>query len=224
MPYAKIMKISKPVSIDFNTITTLVFDWGGVITNIDPEATINAFAELGHRSFPNYFNGAVHDTLFLQFEKGEVNDEEIYARLRSAIGKPVPEDKLKQALCAMLLDTPVSRLKLLEKLKQKFRLLLLSNTNSIHSGYYNNYLLHKYKIDFKSLFDKVYYSHEIGMRKPDSEIFQYVLSDAGLNPVETLFIDDSEINIGVARSLNIQCIHLDNSITMEDVFTDQINF
>ena len=217
------MKISKPVSIDFNTITTLIFDWGGVITNIDPEATIHAFTELGHRSFFNYFDGAVHDTLFLQFEKGEMNDKEVYTRLRTEIGKPVPEDTLKKALCAMMLDTPVSRLKLLEKLGEKFRLLLLSNTNSIHSGYYHNYLLQKYKIDFKGLFDKVYYSHEIGMRKPDAEIFEYVLSDAGLDPVKTLFIDDTEINIRVARSLNIQCIHLNNSITIEDVFADQIN-
>ncbi len=215
------MKISKSVNIDFNTITTIIFDWGGVITNILPEATINAFAELGHKSFAKYFDAALNDDLFLRFEKGQVRDEEIYARLRSDIGKPVPIEKLKHALCAMLLDTPAIRLKILKKLSNKFRLILLSNTNSIHSKYYNNYLLQKHKIDFRGLFDKVYYSHELGMRKPDLEIFRYVITDAGLDGGKTLFIDDTEINIRVARSLNIQCIHLNNDATIEDIFSDQ---
>ncbi len=223
MPYAKIMKISKSVNIDFNIITTIIFDWGGVITNILPKATINAFTELGHKSFAKYFDAEFNDDLFLRFEKGQVRDEEIYARLRSEIGKPVPKEKLKHALCAMLLDTPAIRLKILKKLNKKFRLILLSNTNTIHSNYYNNYLLQKHKVDFRGLFNKVYYSHELGMRKPDLEIYEYVLTDASLEGRETLFIDDTEINIRVARSMNIQCVHLNNDATIEEIFTDQIS-
>lgn len=214
------MKISESGNIDFNTIDTIIFDWGGVITNISPEATIKAFTNLGHKSFEKYFDPSNHDDLFLRFEQGKASDEEIIERLHEEIGKPVPAERLKSALCAMILDTPATRLKILENLRKKFRLILLSNTNYIHVTYYNNYLLKKYRIDFKSLFHKVYYSCEIGMRKPDPEIYRYVLSDSGLEGKKTLFIDDTEINIRVARSMNIQGFHLNNRMTIEELFSD----
>ncbi len=214
------MKISKSVNIDFNTITTIIFDWGGVITNIYPKASIAAFSKLGHRSFQKYFHAGPDDDLFLRFEKGEAQNNEIFERLREEIGKPVPDEKLNKALCAMLLDTPDERLKIISELGKDFRLILLSNTNPIHTDYYNKYLMEKHNVNFPALFDHVYYSYKIGLRKPDPEIFSYVLDHDKLDENKTLFIDDTEINITAARSLNIQCLHLNHGLTIEDIFSE----
>ncbi len=212
------MKISESVNIDFNTVNTIIFDWGGVITNIHPEACIEAFIKLGHPSFERYFDPEINDDLFFRFETGKAETQEIYNRLQAEIGKVVDKEKLNNALCAMMLDTPKIRLHILKKLGKKYRLLLLSNTNPIHTNYYNKYILETHKINFPALFHKVYYSYKIGMRKPDPEIFNYVISDARLDCRKTLLLDDTEINIRIARSLNMQVLHLNHGVTMEKIF------
>jgi putative hydrolase of the HAD superfamily len=215
---AKIMKISKFENIDFNSISTIIFDWGGVLTNIHPEATIDALARLGHHTFKKYLSADKHNDLFLRLETGKADETEVYSTLRKDIGKHVSKTLLNKALCAMLLDTPLIRFRILEKLSKIYRLILLSNTNSIHVKFYTNYLYNKHRIDFRSYFNKVYYSYELGMRKPDREIFEFVLNDAKLDGHKTLFIDDTEINIQVARSLDIQCLHLTHDRSIETIF------
>lgn len=215
------MKILKSINIDFNTISTIIFDWGGVITNIYPQASIDAFIQLGLPNISKYFNDGINNDLFLRYEKGEARDEEIFTTLREEIGKPVTDIEIQRALCAMMLDTPPIRLEILKELGKEYRLLLLSNTNPVHTLYYNTYLMEKYDVDFRVLFHKVYYSYQLGMRKPDKEIFRYVLTDSKLDGDETLFIDDTEINIQVARSLNIQCLHLNNGLTLEKIFSPE---
>lgn len=210
------MKISTSLHIDFNRIKTIIFDWGGVITNLSPQATMKEFQSLGHNSFEKYFEAA--DDLFIRFETGKATDSEVYERLRLESVKSPTDVLLRKALCAMLLDTPVIRLVILRKLRSSYKLLMLSNTNPIHTHYYNNLLREKTGDDFYSYFDKIYYSYEIGMRKPNPEIFKFVLADSGIMADETLFIDDTEINILAARSLNIQCIHLKDGTSLEDIF------
>jgi len=85
----------------------------------------------------------------------------------------------------------------------------LSNTNEIHFNFYNNIIRSKFKINYLSdLFEKAYYSHRIGLRKPDKEIYNLVLNQNNLKPKETLFIDDSEPNIKSAKTLGINSILL----------------
>jgi len=212
------MKISTIENIDFNSISTIIFDWGGVITNIHPAATVDAFSKLGHHSLNKYLKTDQSDDLFLRFEMGKASEEEIYEQLRTDIGRYIQTEKLHDALCAMLLDTPEIRLNILEKLGKKFKLLLLSNTNPVHTRYYNNYLREQHSVDFHAFFQKVYYSYELGMRKPDPEIFKFVLADNKLDGHKTLFIDDTEINTQVARSLNIQSLYLNERMTLESIF------
>ena len=118
----------------------------------------------------------------------------------------------------MLLDTPRTRIELLKQLGKKYRLFLLSNTNSVHTEYYTNYLKREYNLQFPVLFEKVFYSHEVGMRKPDREIFEYVLSNKRMLPSETLFIDDTEINTDVASDAGMMAIYLPNGYTIEKIF------
>jgi glucose-1-phosphatase len=209
------MKISTPENIDFNSLSTIIFDWGGVITDINPEASIESFQKIGHLSIRKYFEYN-QDDLFFRFEKGQVKPEEIYRRLTEEIGSPVPVEKLRNALCAMLFDTPVSRIEIIKKMRTRFQLILLSNTNVIHTEFYNNLLKQKMGVNFPGLFYKVYYSYKLGMRKPDKEIFDFVIRDLEIDPEKTLFIDDSVLNIDIASSLGLNTFHL-SGYSLEDV-------
>ena len=68
------------------------------------------------------------------------------------------------------------------------------------------------------LFEKAYYSHELGLRKPNLAIFEHILSDKNLVAEETLFIDDSEEHIIAAKQLNLETHHLLASETIIDIF------
>jgi HAD superfamily hydrolase (TIGR01509 family) len=216
--YAKIMKIINLDSIDKKSISNIVFDWGGVITNINFDATIKAFADLGFTSIENIFDNYHQQELFSKLEKGLVEPNEFYNRMRQISGTKWSDAEIQKAWCKMLLNTPISRIELLKKLRDKYKLYLLSNTNKIHSDYYNDYLEDKYNIDYEGLFNKVYYSHEMGMRKPDLEIFEFVLADETLFPAETLFVDDTEINVDMASSAGIIAMHLRPGFTIEKIF------
>jgi FMN phosphatase YigB (HAD superfamily) len=213
------MKILNPATIDPTRITNIVFDWGGVITNIDYHATIDAFSKIGHHSFENYFTHHHQDDFFKKFEKGLVEPEELIKSISNEVGKDCSQKDIEMAWCAMLLDTPPVRLEILKKLKNKFKIFILSNTNTIHANYYTNLLKELYHIDFPSLFHKVYYSFEIGMRKPDLEIFEFVLSDSQLDPKTTLFVDDTEINVQNADTAGMQALYLTEEYSLEKIFT-----
>jgi glucose-1-phosphatase len=212
------MKILNPSHIDCNHVTNIIFDWGGVITNIDYNATIRAFDKIGHKSFDQFFTHHHQDDFFKNLEKGMIGPDELYATIRKETGNEASRSAIDAAWCAMLLDTPVERLEILKKLGRKYNIFLLSNTNSIHANYYNDYLKKIYSIDFPSYFNKVYYSHEVGMRKPDPEIFEFVLKDSKLKRATTLFVDDTEANIDTSANAGLISLYLTNEYSFEQIF------
>ncbi len=192
-------------------IKNIIFDWGGVITDIDYQATIDRFAEIGMPNFREYYSSAVVNDVFRQFEKGEISADKMRNTLRSDYQVHVTDKEIDHAWCAMLKDTPLEKLHFLDSLQENYRLFLLSNTNEIHVIYYNHLLFKKYDLHFTDFFEKVFYSHQVGMRKPDSEIFEYVIDSLKIKEEETLFIDDLEMNILAAKEAGLQVIHADTT-------------
>ena len=121
---------------------------------------------------------------------------------------------------AMLIDTPSENIELLKHLKNNYRIFLLSNTNAIHVQRYGKNLKDKFGLEggLSNLFEEVYYSHEVGLKKPDHKIFCYILEENKLKPEETLFIDDSMQNIITANSLGLETIHLTEGISLIKLF------
>jgi glucose-1-phosphatase len=202
------MKLLKDRKILKPNIKNIIFDWGGVITNIDHQATIDKFAEIGMPGFKEYYSQSAANKLFRQFEKGMISAEEMRKNLRKDYQANVSNEEIDNAWCAMLLDTPAERLEILKSLKKNYRLFLLSNTNIIHVEYYNKIIYEKFNLHFSDIFDYIFYSHEIGMRKPDTEVFEYVLKFSQLDSKETLFADDLEINISAAKQAGINTFHV----------------
>lgn len=190
-------------------IKNIIFDLGNVIINIDPERTAQEMKKLGFKDFGKSHSLLEQTHLFDSLEKGIIKPEDFHKEINSQLKTAVSADKIDTAWGAMLLDFPKNRIKLLQGLKKKYRLFLLSNTNKIHYHQYNNDLINQFGFGLNSLFEKAYYSFEIGLRKPDPEIFKYALNDSKLNPSETLFIDDLQKNIDVASRVGLYTIWID---------------
>ncbi len=199
----------------------IIFDWGGVITNIDPGKSADAFLKLGFSDFDNHYGIAEQIKFYRWFEEGKMTASEFRNKLREYIPKKVSNEEIDLAWSAMLLDTPRERWELLGKLKQKFRTFLLSNTSSIHVERYFDYLYQQYGVrGYKHLFEKVYFSYELGIRKPDLRVFEFILKDNRLIPAETLYIDDVLKNVEAAKSVGMLTYHLQLPDTLTDIFKD----
>ncbi len=197
-------------------IRHIIFDLGGVLLNIDYKLTEEAFIKLGITDFPHLYSQLQQTTLFDGYETGRIDTETFIAELVKTAGVQLSADQVTNAWNAMLLDFPLRRLQILQQLRLHHDLLLLSNTNEIHERAFNKILMDNHSIpNIGVFFDKIYLSHRVGMRKPDAEIFERILSDTGFKPADTLFIDDSPQHIEGAGKLGIQTIYLEKGMTIE---------
>lgn len=185
-------------------IKNIIFDLGGVIINLDINQTIKEFNRLSQTRFELIYTQLQQSPLFDRFDKGEISEYSFFEELQHALGTSISHQNIIHAWNAMLLDFPLRRLELLNTLKPNYRLFLLSNTNETHISEFEKrlYEQHGYK-NLEPFFEKVYYSCRIGLRKPDSEIFEFVLRNHVLNAQETLFIDDSIQHVQGAKNLGI---------------------
>jgi putative hydrolase of the HAD superfamily len=212
------MKISDLRNTDPRHITNIVFDWGGVITHINFDIAVKKFREMGFNGFAKRVGSYPHNEMMLKFETGQIAPEEILHFLKQETIADVSEDDIWNAWNSILLDTPAANIEVLKNLRKKFNLSLLSNTNIVHVTYYRNFLRQKYNIDFFTLFDQVFLSYELGLRKPDPKIFNYVLSKNGFSAGETLFIDDLRSNIEAADSCGYVSLLLEKNILLDKLF------
>lgn len=190
-------------------IDAIIFDFGDVFINLDKEGTINELKKLGLSQWNNDLN-----QLNLQFEKGQISEKDFL----QGIQKQVPNASLEEILLAwntVLLDFPLRRLEFLQKLTKKYRLFLLSNTDAIHIETFERENGISFSKDFYMCFEKVYFSFEMGMRKPDVEIYNYILKNHNLSAKRTLFVDDKKENTDAALSLGMQVWNL--QVGLEDV-------
>lgn len=199
-------------------IKNIIFDFGGVIINISHKRVEKAFADLGLRNFKEMFNQATQSDLFRIFEKGEIDANEFRNRVRKITGLTVNDAVLDQTWNQIIGDYPPKRIELLQKIKNNYRLFLLSNTNIIHFNYYIPKFLKEYKFPFQSLFEETFWSFEIGLRKPDLDPYLFVINHKNLNPLETLFIDDSIQNTEAAKQAGLHNFLLDEHTEINDLF------
>ncbi len=183
-------------------LKNIIIDLGNVIIPLNIDYTLNAFRQMGV-SIENY------ETLpeFLQFETGEISTTEFLQHIIKQYPQ-ITVQQFIQAWNAILLPIPSETIQALKSLKNNYRIFLLSNTNALHIEYIHNILQEKFALpDFTPLFEKVYYSFQYRLRKPDSRFFQLILTENNLNPEETLFIDDTQQHIETAGKLGLQVWH-----------------
>lgn len=190
-------------------IKNIVFDLGGVILDLSVPHTLHAFASLSGIDPEDVRKIFVSSSGFIDYETGALDDHGFREFVREVYAVNVSDEAIDQCWNAMLLDVPPARLMLLDRLKERYNVYLLSNTNGIHLNYINGVLMPRTgQRSLDSYFHNAYYSHRMGKRKPDAAIFEQVLDENSLRPEETLFLDDNFENVEGARSLGIQTAHV----------------
>ena len=203
-------------------IKNIIFDLGNVILNVDYDQTIDAFKTLGVDDFEHLYTPLAQKHFIDNMDKGLITPSEFRESLRTEAPalRNRSDKEIDTAWCAMLLDLPKARLDILENLKKRYRTFLLSNTNEIHVAIFDDIVAGvspgKRMSDY---LEKVYYSNEMGMRKPDVEIYRFVIETNDLNPSETLFIDDLQANIEGASKAGLKTFLMEKGkVTLEDLF------
>lgn len=200
----------------------IIFDLGAVILNINYQNTIDEFTKLGVNNAATFYSKKVQTNLFNQIETGMISSNEFLKALQKET-KNANINQVEKAWNAMLLDLPEERIQLIEKLKKNnYSIYLLSNTNAIHIDAIKKQLGKRKWLAFCKLFDKMYLSHELGLRKPDVKIFEYILNEQKLKAEEVFFIDDSPQHIASAKKIGIHCHHLLDDENIITLFPDII--
>lgn len=198
-------------------IKHIIFDLGGVLLNIDYNLTERAFVDAGITNFGELYAQLAQTPLFDDLETGKIGTDEFVEALQKVSSVAITREEVLSAWNAMLLDFPVRRLQLLQQLRLYYDLVLLSNTNEIHEESFNKILMSDRGIpNIGVFFDRVYFSHRVGLRKPDRAIFERILEECSFKPEHTLFIDDSPQHIATAKELGIQTIYLEKGMTIEE--------
>ena len=183
-------------TINISKYKTLIFDFGGVIINVDFSLTEKAFALFGIENVGlDFFNDREIGGIFDLFERGLITPSVFRTEMKKRIPTTVSDNDFDKAWNALLLDMPSDNIRIIEQLKQTHTCILLSNSNQIHYDDFQKTLETKFGYKkFSDLFHKAYFSHEIALRKPYTEIYQKVTKDLNLDPSSTLFMDDLEEN------------------------------
>lgn len=186
-----------------STWKNIIFDFGGVLVDLDRQAVFDAFSRLGVQHVESW--SRFNRDPFVALELGTCTEFDFYRQLRELAGlnPDVTDTQIADAWNSMLVRIPERRLEALLRLRRRYRVFLLSNTNSIHWEYSEQHLFPVRGLSAKDFFDHIYLSYELHLQKPDAAIFRTVLDREQLIPSETIFIDDLEANCAAARNLGL---------------------
>lgn len=184
-------------------IKNIIFDFGGVLINLNRQRCIDNFKQLGLTNVEGLIDPFAQQGIFMQLEKGNITPAAFRDEIREQIGQPVTDEQIDAAWNSFLEDVPAYKLDALLKLREHYLVYLLSNTNKIHWDWSCKHVFPYKSFNEADYFEETFLSYEMNLAKPDAAIFQAVLEATGLQPNETLFIDDSEANCKTAESLGL---------------------
>ena len=200
------------------SIKNIIFDLGGVFIDIHFDKTENAFEALGYSDFSNQFNTGYYAPLFQRLETGHSTALEFYDEIRKTTGLPLLDGDITIAWNAMLGNWRSNSLALLPGLKERYQILLFSNTNAIHYEEFTSTFSQLFpNKDFNKEFHFPYYSHLLGQRKPNPASYLSIVEQHGLILNETVFIDDSPLNLTGAATAGLHTLELPPGVLLEDI-------
>jgi glucose-1-phosphatase len=199
-------------------IEAIIFDLGGVILNIDINGAFQKFRSIGVGLHQDGIEIIKNNGIFIGFEIGKTSPGDFRQQIRGLSQYPFSDEEFDTVWNSIILDFPIENIRFLEQIRTKYRTFLMSNTNQIHYEYYNKQLSDIFgHPSLDVLFEKAYYSHTSGMRKPDTEFFLHILQENLLAPEKTLFVDDFIENIEAARQVGLQTFHISNGNKILDL-------
>jgi len=186
-------------------IKNLLFDFGNVLFDIDLSRIDRHLQQLAGEQYAAARDQLVRDRIFDRYETGGLSTPDFLETVRLAVHPPLEAEQVEMAWNSIFIGMPAARFEMLLRLRQRYKVYLLSNINELHADWIADYMQREHGIpDYESrYFEGVYFSHLIRLRKPDREIYEYVLADAELAPEETVFFDDMQVNVEAACQVGI---------------------
>jgi glucose-1-phosphatase len=198
-------------------IKNIIFDLGGVIMDIDVKQTMNAFSALGLKNIHEYFGHGFAASFFSDHEAGKISDDAFLSEIKKLLNSEVSQGDLIEAWNALLLRFPPERIALLKEIRSRYRLFLYSNTNAIHYKKFSEIYRHSFHGELEDLFEKAYFSHDLGHRKPDLGGYQQIIRENQLDPKLTLFVDDALMNVEGAIKAGLKGLYLPPGLFITDI-------
>lgn len=206
------------------TIKNIIFDLGGVLIDIDFDKTFAAYERISGENRQNIKESQTLYNTYIDYELGKINSAEFRDNIKKGLKINTDDTIIDNAWNALLLDFNPTAINLINRLKPNYTIGLLSNTNEIHFSRCNSKIREqKLSENLISLFDNLFLSYEIGLRKPSPSIYQHVIKHLKCQPQEILFIDDLKENIESAQKTGMKTIHLINNKTIADLVLKEIN-
>jgi glucose-1-phosphatase len=198
-------------------IKNIIFDLGGVIINLDNQLTERAFVSMGSKPFREHFGHGHAASFFREYEVGAISDRQFIDAIKELTGLSPSDEDVITAWNALLLDFPPERIQLLKELGKRYRIFLFSNTNALHLTALRKIYRDSFSEgDLDDHFERTYYSHLLGMRKPDKPSYEHILQENQLLGAETLFVDDALINVEGAEAAGLKGLFLRPGTTLLD--------
>jgi putative hydrolase of the HAD superfamily len=191
--------------LDLAGIKNIVFDLGGVIITLDRDEAVRRFLAAGLHNAEELLDPYHQKGIFLELEEGKLSKEEFYDAVRKEAGCDISNEAIDHGWMGFLKEVPELKLQLLENLKAKgYNLYLLSNTNPVVMEWALSPAFSPKGKSLDRYFDKLYLSYQMKCVKPNREIFQKLITDSGIIPSETLFLDDGTANIEMGKTLGFK--------------------
>lgn len=179
--------------------------------NIKKDNCIEALRRLGMHRPEDLIGDYAQKGIFKLLEEGKVTPEEFYDHIRAQSDGNPSDEQIASAFCEFLLGIPVERLEMLRVLRRNFKIYMLSNTNRIMWNSVIDREFRKEGLCREDYFDGIVTSFDAHCLKPEPAIFEYAIEKLGIKPDETLFLDDSQLNLDAAARLGFQTALIRNS-------------
>lgn len=201
-------------------ILNLLFDLGNVLIDIDIPGAQDRIRQL----LRDDASSTLIENTLIEYECGRISTDIFLNKMISQSRREVQALDIIEAWNSMLIGMPPSRIEMLEQLHPLYSLYVLSNTNELHLEWVHRYVKREYGLNrFEDFFVTAYYSHQVGDRKPNASVFQYILADAGIQPSDTLFMDDMADNLETAARLGFHTHHVTQGEDVGDFLRQKLD-
>lgn len=191
-----------------------IFDLGNVVVDIDFNRVLGVWSDYSRVPLANLQSKFTIGESFHLHERGDISDQHFAQRLSHELDMALSYEQFAAGWQAIFVGLRKETLAVMQALRQQgHRVVVLSNTNQLHCEFWPN----EYPEVAQSV-DKIYLSQQMGMRKPDAEIYLKLLEEEGFSAENTVFFDDNEENINSARQLGITAIMVTGKKTVPDWF------
>lgn len=190
-------------------IDAIIFDFGNVLIDLDYPRVIREFSEVAKKNKEEIEELVVTAPVLQKFEMGMTTPDEFRSKMNSILGTNMGEAQFDAIWNSMLKSITKERMNKVLQIGEKYQTFILSNTNIIHEMAYEEMIMEETgRPSLRDFVKEVYYSHEIGMRKPNLNCYNFVIDDIGLYASRMLFLDDRLDNVEAAQKAGMKAVQI----------------